>query len=191
MNLSHSLRGYWWLYIISSIGLALGLKLWKESPPGQIMIDRFLVSGPLVSRLYNKIYTCQLLRTLGHLMASQVPLLEALDVTRGTINNRYFKRFIDGIMDHVEQGGMFSQPFTTYPYILDSVKQMVATGEEVGNLPTVMLRLAEYYDTEVDRELKDLAAMIEPIALILLGGVVGVIVASVILPLFKLAHAVR
>ncbi len=93
-------------------------------------------------------------------------------------------------MEHVEQGGRFSQPFTTSPYILDSVKQMVATGEEVGNLPKVMLRLAEYYDTEVDRELKNVAAMIEPIALIVLGGVVGVIVASVILPLFKLAHAV-
>ncbi len=190
MSLSASLRGYWWLYIISSLGLALGLKLWHQSEPGQLLIDRFSVSGPLVARLYNKIYTCQLLRTLGHLMASQVPLLEALQVTRATIGNRYYRRFIDQIMEHVEQGGRFSQPFTTSPYILDSVKQMVATGEEVGNLPKVMLRLAEYYDTEVDRELKNVAAMIEPIALIVLGGVVGVIVASVILPLFKLAHAV-
>jgi type II secretory pathway component PulF len=68
---------------------------------------------------------------------------------------------------------------------------MVATGEEVGNLPTVMLRLAAFYDTEVDRELKNIASLIEPIALMLLGGVVGVIVASVILPLFRLAHAVH
>jgi type II secretory pathway component PulF len=122
-------------------------------------------------------------------MDSQVPLLEALQVTRATVKNQYFKRFLDKITDHVEQGGRFSHTFTTYPYILDSVKQMVATGEEVGNLPTVMLRLAAYYDTEVDRELKNISALIEPIALILLGGVVGVIVASVILPLFKLAHA--
>ena len=124
-------------------------------------------------------------------MDSQVPLLEALQVTRATIKNRYFKRFLDKITDHVEQGGRFSQTFTTYPYILDSVKQMVATGEEVGNLPTVMLRLADFYDTEVDRELKNISSLIEPIALILLGGVVGVIVASVILPLFRLAHAMH
>ena len=65
---------------------------------------------------------------------------------------------------------------------------MVATGEEVGNLPKVMLRLADFYDAEVDREFKYLASLIEPIALILLGGVVGVIVASVILPLFRLGH---
>ena len=191
MAMSHSLRGYWWVYLISTVGLIVALKLWKESEPGQALIDRFCVSAPMVARLYNKIYTCQLLRTLGHLMSSQVPLLEALEVTRATIRNRYFSRFITQIMDHVEKGGRFAQPFTTYPYILDSVKQMVATGEEVGNLPTVMLRLAGFYDTEVDRELKNIASLIEPIALMLLGGVVGVIVASVILPLFRLAHAVH
>ena len=191
MAMSHSLRIYWWVYLISFAGLILALKLWKESEPGQALIDRFCVSAPMVARLYNKIYTCQLLRTLGHLMSSQVPLLEALEVTRATIKNRHFSRFITQIMDHVEKGGRFAQPFTTYPYILDSVKQMVATGEEVGNLPTVMLRLAGFYDTEVDRELKNIASLIEPIALMLLGGVVGVIVASVILPLFRLAHAVH
>ena len=191
MAMSKSLRGYWWLYLISFAGLIVALKLWKESEPGQALIDRFCVSAPMVARLYNKIYTCQLLRTLGHLMSSQVPLLEALEVTQATIRNRYFSRFITQIINHVEKGGRFAQPFTTYPYILDSVKQMVATGEEVGNLPTVMLRLAGFYDTEVDRELKNIASLIEPIALMLLGGVVGVIVASVILPLFKLAHAVH
>ena len=191
MVLSVSLRGYWWAYIIITIGLVIGVKLWKESEVGQTVIDRVCVSGPILSRLYNKIYTCQLLRTLGHLMQSQVPLLEALEVTRSTIKNRYFKLFIDKITDHVEKGGRFAQPFTTYPYVLDSVKQMVATGEEVGNLPKVMLRLAEYYDIEVDRELKNIASLIEPLALILLGGVVGLIVGSVILPLFRLAHAIH
>ena len=127
MVLSGSLRAYWWAYIVTAIGLVIGVKLWKESEIGQTMIDRACVSGPIVSRLYNKIYTCQLLRTLGHLMQSQVPLLEALEVTRSTINNRYFRLFIDKITDHVERGGRFAQPFTTYPYVLDSVKQMVAT----------------------------------------------------------------
>jgi type IV pilus assembly protein PilC len=191
MALSVSLRGYWWVYIIATVGIIMGFKLWKNSELGQMMLDRACVSAPILSRLYNKIYTCQLLRTLGHLMDSQVPLLEALEVTRSTIKNRYFRDFLNKITDHVKQGGRFSHTFTTYPYILDSVKQMVATGEEVGNLPTVMLRLADFYDTEVDLELKNISSLIEPIALVLLGGVVGVIVGSVILPLFKLAHAVH
>ena len=190
MALSDSLRGYWWAYIFCCLGLAVGIKLWKESDSGQALVDRLSVSTPVVSGLYNKIYTCQFLRTLGHLMASQVPLLEALQASKGTVRNRYFIRFVDQIMAHVQQGGRFAEPFAANPYILDSVKQMVSTGEEAGNLPKVMLRLAEFYDEEVDRELKSLASMIEPLALVVLGGVVGCIVASVILPVFRLAHAV-
>ena len=189
--MSASLKEYWWVYIISSIGAAIFLKIFKESTPGRIMIDRFSVSGPLVSDLFNKIYTCQLLRTLGNLMESQVPLLESLEVTRATVRNRYFRHFIDKIIEHVHGGGKFSQPFATYPYTLESVKQMVATGEEAGNLPRVMVRLAEFYDEEVDRELKNLASMMEPIALIIMGGVVGLIVSSVILPLFRLASTMH
>ena len=190
MALSDSLRGYWWAYVVCCLGLTVGIKLWKDSESGQALVDRLSVSAPIVSRLYNKTYTCQFLRTLGHLMASQVPLLEALQASKGTIRNRYFIRFVDQIMDHVQQGGRFAEPFADNPYILDSVKQMVSTGEEAGNLPKVMLRLAQFYDEEMDRELKSLASMIEPIALIVLGGVVGCIVASVILPVFRLAHAV-
>jgi type II secretory pathway component PulF len=188
MAMSASLRGYWWAYLIGGTGLAVGLKFWKDTEQGQALIDRFCVSAPIVARLFNKIYTCQLLRTLGHLMESQVPLLEALEVTRATIKNRYFTNFIDRIMDHVQQGGKLSEPFAAYPYIMDTVKQMVATGEEAGNLPPVMLRLAKFYDEEVDQELKTLSSIIEPLGLIVMGAVVGLIVSSVILPLFKLSR---
>jgi type II secretory pathway component PulF len=188
MSMSASLKGYWWAYLTGVGGLVVGFKFAKQSQAGKAFMDWFAVSGPLVARLCNRIYTCQFLRTLGSLMGSQVALLEALQVTRGSIGNRYFRKFIDTIVEHVRDGGRFSTPFTTYPYILDSVKQMVATAEETGNLPTVMLRLAEFYDSEVDRALKKFASMIEPIALIVMGTVVGLIVSSVILPLFKLAH---
>ena len=144
---------------------------------------------PLLRKVCNKIYTCQLLQTLGYLMESQVPLLEALEVNRPAVRNRYYRQFVDEIADTVQQGGRFSQPFATNPYNLESVKQMVAAGEDSGNLAKVMLRLAQFYEGEVDRELKALAAMIEPLALIVLGGVIGLIVSSVILPMFKLSQA--
>jgi type IV pilus assembly protein PilC len=191
MGLSTSLRAHWWLYLVATAGLGVGFSLWRKSEGGRAMLDRFFVSAPIVSALSNKIYTCQFLRTLGHLMQSQVPLLEALEVTRATFGNRHYLSFVDRIMEHVEQGGRFSQPFAGNPYILESVKQMVATGEETGKLPTVMLRLAEYYDAEADRNLKAFAAMIEPVALIVLGTLVGILAGSVILPLFKVAHAIR
>lgn len=191
MTMSASMQGYWWAYLIGAAGLVLGLRFFKQSEPGQVLIDRFCVSAPVVARLFNKIFTCQMLRTLGHLMGSQVPILDALGVTRATIRNRYFRKFIDRIVAHVEHGGRFSEPFAAYPYIMDTVKQMVTTGDEAGNLPTVMLRLAEFYDTEVEQELKTLASIIEPLGLIVMGAVVGMIVASVILPMFKLAGALH
>jgi len=191
MALSNSMREFWWIYILAAGGLLIGLGFFRASRFGRTLIDRFFVSGPIVSRLFNKIYTCELLRTLGHLLESQVPLLEALEVTRGTARNWYFKNFIDQIQEHVRQGGRFSQPFAAYPYIMETVKQMITTGEETGNLPKVMLRLAVFYDNEVDQEIKSISTMIEPIALIILGGVVGLIVSSVILPMFSLARAIQ
>jgi len=191
MAMSSSLREYWWVYLIGCTGLFIGLKLFKDSDQGQTLIDWSLIKMPIVSGLSNKINTCSMLRTLGHLMESAVPILQALDVTRETIKNRYFRRFIEQIQDHVQKGGKFAQPFSDYRFILDSVRQMVATAEEVGDLPKVMLRLAKFYDAEVDRELKTLASMIEPMALIVMGAVVGMIVSSVVLPLFKLAHALH
>jgi type II secretory pathway component PulF len=189
IGLSASFKQHWWVYLLAVTGLAGGLTLLKRSVMGQVLIDWLFINAPLLRKISNKIYTCQLLRTLGYLMESQVPLLEALEVNRPTVNNRYYRQFVDEIADSVEQGGKFSQPFTTNPYILESVKQMVTTGEDAGDLPKVMLRLTAFYDAEVDRELKALASIMEPIALIILGGVIGLIVSSVILPMFKLSQA--
>ena len=187
---SASLRGYWWAYILTVFGLFVGLRILRKSEQGQALMARFFISGPLISSLTNKIYTCEMLRTLGHMLESQVPLLEALKVTRPTIRNQYYRRFIDQLAGNVDRGGSFSQPFADYPYIPQTVKQMVAIGEEAGRLPTVMLRLARYYDNEIDHQLKKFAAIIEPMALIVMGAVVALIVSSVILPMFKLAQAV-
>jgi type II secretory pathway component PulF len=191
MFLSKSIQTYWWAYISGGVGLILGAKAWFASDYGSALTERLAISTPIIARLTNKIYTAQLLRTMGNLMDCKVPLLEALDVTRATFGNRYFRAFIDEIKENIEQGGKFSRPFASNPYILESAKQMVATGEEAGNLATVMLRLAKFYDTEVERELKTVSSLIEPIALIILGAVIGMIVSSVILPLFKIASAVQ
>ncbi|MEE8541352.1 MAG: type II secretion system F family protein [Desulfobacterales bacterium] len=191
MALSDSLRGYWWAYILAAVGFVLLIIFLKNSHPGRAVTEKLLISTPLIAKVTNKVYTLQLLRTLGNLIESQVPILEALQVTRTTFTNRYFCYFIDQIRGHVEEGGKFAHAFANYPYILESAKQMVVTGEETGNLAAVMLRLAEFYDKEVERELKTVSSMIEPLALMILGAVVGLIVASVVLPLFKISGAMR
>jgi type II secretory pathway component PulF len=191
MAMSASLRSYWWAYLIGAGGILFGGAAALRSPPGQAWLDLFFVRTPLIATLFNKIMTCQLLRTLGHLLESHVPLIEALNVTHTTFKNRYFAAFVDDIRSHVKEGGRLSQAFAANPYVMQTVKQMVATGEEVGNLPKVMLRLAKFYDTEIERDLKIIGSLVEPAALVVLGAVVGVIVSSVILPIFRIAGAVQ
>ena len=115
------------------------------------------------------------------------PLIEALDITRTTFANRHFIAFVDKILKHVREGGSLASVFARNPYIMETVKQMVATGEEVGKLPRVMLRLAEFYDMEIQRDLKIISSLVEPAALVIIGAVVGVLVSSVILPIFRIA----
>ncbi len=189
LGASASLRAYWWAYLSGVAAVSAGCYYYLKSAAGQTLIDRFLVTAPIVGRLTNKIYTCQLLRTLGHLMESSVTLVQALAVTQPTFRNRYYREFIGELRERVEQGDRFARLFSTNPHILESVKQMVTTGEEVGDLTRVMLRLAQFYDTEVDRELKMVGAMIAPIALVILGAVVALIVSSIVLPMFRIAGA--
>jgi len=97
---------------------------------------------------------------------------------------------VERVDEVVQGGGRLAHAFRDFTYMPPAVRQMIATGEESGNLFPVMLRLARHYDQEIEQELKRVAALIEPLALIILGAIVGVIVASVILPLFKMAHAI-
>lgn len=190
MGLSQSLRAHWWVYLLAAGAAAAGAYVFVRSPYGRALRDRLTLTLPLIGPLSNKVLTGQMLRTLGHLLESHVPLTDALTVTRLTVQNDIYRRFIDRTEETVRSGGRLALAFRDFSHIPGTVRQMIATAEEAGNLYRVMLRLAKHYDAEIEQQLKRVASMIEPIALIFLGGIVGLIVASVILPLFKLAHAI-
>jgi type II secretory pathway component PulF len=190
MTASGLLKSYGWAFALAAAGGGIGVWLFAKSVWGRMVFDRATITLPVLARLFNKIYVCQMLRILGHLLESKVPLLEALEMSRRAVRNQYYRAFLDEIVESVEQGGTFARPFSRNPFIMDSVKTMVETGEESGNLSRVMLRLAEFYEAEVEREMKAMAAMIEPVSLVILGGAVALIVSAVVLPMFKLGHAV-
>ena len=191
MAASISLRTYWWGYLLSCAGVVAGFIYFVRSSHGRALADRVVIAAPVIGRVTNKIYTCRLLRTLGYLMESSVTLVHALAVTQPTFRNRHYREFVAQLKGRVEEGERFSRFFVTSPYILESVKQMISTGEEVGELTRVMLRLADFYDTEVDRELKMIGALISPLALMAMGTVVALIVSSVVLPMFRIAAVVQ
>lgn len=190
MAASLAISNYWWAIVPGLIAAAVGIRMFLKTSQGRTLTDKMVVSMPIIGPLTNKILTGQLLRTLGHLLESHVTLIDALTVTRMTLQNVYYRKLIDRVESIVQSGGRLSQAFLGFGHIPPSVRQMLATGEESGNMYQVMLRLAQHYDQEIEQSLKRAASLIEPIALIVLGGIVGIIVASVILPLFKMAHAI-
>jgi len=191
MALSLSIQAYWWAYLAVLGAIVGGISGFRASRVGRRFFHRLGVTMPFISILVSKLNTCSMLRTLGLLLESHVPLLDALVVTRTTLANEYYLQFVDKIANYVREGGKLARGFYEAPFITDSVKQMVATAEDSGQVDKVMVRLAEFYDKEIEQDLKRLGSLIEPLALLLIGGVIGMMVASIILPMFKLAHALR
>ena len=188
---STALQNYWWAIGIVIAAIVTAVKFFFASTPGRWLIDRLSLALPVIGPLTNRILTGQLLRTMGHLLESHVSLTEAIVITRGTLSNQFYRELLNQVEETVLGGGRLARAFMGFSHMPQSVRQMIETGEESGNLYPVMLRLAKHYDSEIEQDLKRVASLVEPIALVVLGGIVGVIVASVILPLFKLAHAIH
>jgi len=191
LYLSNSMRSSWFLTVIL-VGISVGgMYTFAKSTKGRLLIDTVKMRLPVLANIYIRIYLVQMMRTLGFLMGCNVPLMEALRITRGGMNNQIFARFIDQTAQNVEEGRGMSLAFTESAFIPENAKQIVKTGEETQNIAKVMLRLSDYYEEELDDQMTKFAAIIEPLLLIIMGVVVGGIVMSLILPIFKLSKMVH
>ena len=190
MHASDFLRSYW---IQTIVGLAATTVLaisWGRSPKGQDAIDRVKLKIPGISDIFMQIYLVQSLRVMSLSLANGVNIIDTLGATRDVSGNNVVRQFFVDVEEQVQQGNGIAIGFRQAKLIPVLVQRMVATGEESGNLPKVMSRLSEYYERELTKRLKSLSKMAEPIMLMVMGLVVGIIVSSLILPIFKLSKAV-
>jgi type II secretory pathway component PulF len=191
LYLSNSLRSSGLLAALLA-GISVGsIYAFAKSTKGRLLIDKLKMSLPVLQKLFVRIYLVQMMRTLGFLMGCNVPLMDALQITRRGIRNLVFVQFIDETTRNLEEGRGMSLAFTESAFIPESAKQIVKTGEETQNIAKVMLRLSDYYENEIDDLMKKFATIIEPLLLIIMGVVVGGIVMSLILPIFKLSKMVH
>ncbi len=188
---SDFLRNYWPGILITLA--ACGWMVWRllTAPRGRVILDRLFLSIPGLKILLLKYYISQMMRTLGALIGGGVLLMEALHLAKGVVTSSIFGRFMDTLMESVEGGKGLAQPVIQTPFLPELVKQLVRTGEETGNLPKVMDRIADYYDEELERGLKTFSAILEPVLLLMMGTVVGLVVISLILPIFKLTRSIH
>jgi type II secretory pathway component PulF len=191
MALSAFVRHYWILIIIGLSAASWATVTWMKSAAGKLAFDQFKMSAPVIKDIYRQIYLSQTLSVLGLSLSNGVPITVALKASQGVVSNSIFVKFLEDIRNHVNEGRGIAIGFSNSPIVPPMVRQMVATGEQTGNLGLVMSRVADFYERELTKRITILSKAVEPIMLIVMGIVVGLIVVSLILPIFKLSRAVH
>jgi len=190
MKASHVLIAYWIPLTAGLAGTVVTLAWWLRTPAGRAALDSLKLRVFGLKDIFIQVYLIQSMRVLGLSLNNGVSVPDALASCREVVSNRDFRKFLVGVEEKVNEGSGFAAAFQEVDFIPPMVRQMVTTGEETGNLPKVLSRIADYYERELARKLAAFSRMVEPIMLIVMGGVVGLIVSSLILPIFKLSQAV-
>ena len=191
MGVSNFTLEYWYVLIIALLLVLFGSWMALKNKKVLTILDRVKIKTPLIGNLFIMAYTSQMLRTLGFLIGGGVPLLDGLTTTRETIKNTLYQNFVDKIITSAKDGKGISYAFLRTEFLPETVKQVIKTGEDSGKLDFVMIKLSDYYDNEMEKQLKLVSTIIEPVALLIMGVVVGFIVMSIVLPIFKLSQAVH
>ncbi len=163
-----------------------GLKRYYATPGGRMMIDRIVLKLPLLGNLMRKIGVARFTRTLGTLITSGVPMLEAMDITARTSGNAVIEEAILKVRSAVETGRTIVDPLRETGVFPNMVVQMIGVGEQTGALDSMLAKVADFYEDEVDASVGDLLTAMEPMIILILGVVVGGVVISMYLPLFSL-----
>lgn len=190
MKASNLLTQHWLVITGLTVAGLAGSVWWLRSPTGKTLVDGLKLKVFGIRDIFIQIYLIQSLRVLGLSLGNGVSVPDALASSREVVSNEVFRRFLLTVENKVIEGSGFAAAFQEADFIPPTVKQMVTTGDETGNLAKVLSRIATYYERELAKKLAALSTMVEPIMLIVMGGVVGLIVSSLILPIFKLSQAV-
>ena len=190
--LSEAVTGYWWA-IFGGAGLSVVLFLkWKKTTRGRKQWDHFRLHVPMkIGTIVQQVAVARWSRTLASLTSAGVPLLQALEITGRTGGNCAIEEAMDGVIASVKRGGTIAAPLAAAPIFPAMVNHMVGVGEETGALDAMLDRVAEFYEEQVESSVKALTSILEPIMIVVIGGIVGFIVISMYLPLFEVYNHIE
>ena len=186
IDLSHLLTSQWY-FVLGGIALiVIGYKVFSSSPAGIVILDRIKLRLPIFGDLISKTSIARFSRTLGTLISSGVPILQALNITRDTAGNYVVASAIGKIHDSVKEGESVVGPMEASGVFPPIVTSMVQVGEETGQLPDMLVKVADVYEVEVDNVVTGLTSILEPIMIVLLAVIVGTIVIALFLPMISI-----
>jgi type IV pilus assembly protein PilC len=174
------------IMLVSIIGIVLAYRFYYATPQGRYNLDAIKLKIPIFGNLLSKSALASFSRTFSLLLSSGVNIIESLEITRGAAGNAIVEEALDNAKNAVQQGEPISAPLGASKVFPGMVVSMISIGEETGALDAMLNKIADYYDREVDEAVDQLTAALEPIMIVFLGGIVGVIVAGMFLPMFSI-----
>lgn len=192
INMSNFLAGMGGLLtFLTLVGIIVGIKQFRKTEKGKIITDKIVLRLPIFGILLRKVAVAKFTRTLGTLISSGVPILDGLEITAKTAGNKVIEYAVMDVKTAVSEGKTLAEPLQKSHVFPPMVTHMIAVGESTGSLDSMMNKIADFYDDEVDNAVNNLTAMMEPMLMVFLGGSVGFIVIAMYLPIFKLITLIK
>jgi type IV pilus assembly protein PilC len=189
---SNMVTGRWYILLALAVGSVVGFKKWKTSSWGRPQWDQIRLRFPFkIGDTVQKISLARWSRTFAALYSAGVPIMQAIEVTGKTAGNTVVERAMDDVIASVKAGGSISAPLREASIFPAMVAQMMAVGEETGNLDTMLSKVADFYEDEVAAAVKALTSILEPLMIVIVGGIVGFIVIAMYMPMFKVYDAIK
>lgn len=190
-NFGDFMQASWWIILLVVGGIWFGIKQWYKTPGGRYKLDYMKLKMPIVGELALKMAIARFTRTFGTLINSGVPMLRSLEIVGETMNNAVLTNAIDQTRASIREGQKLSDPLAKSNLFPTMVTTMIDVGEESGRLSEMLVKVGDFYDSEVEATVKGLTSMIEPALIMFMGGIVGFIAISVMTPIFKLVNSVK
>ncbi len=185
------IRAYWKHFIVALAALFFALRWYKRTPAGKMLFDSVLLNLPVWGKLIRQSTIARLARTLASLISSGVPMLQALEVTEQTIDNAIISKVLKDVYSSVSKGEAISKPMKESGQFPAMSTHMIAVGEETGALDVMLNKVADYFDLATEYSIRRITSLLEPIFLIVIGGMVGFIFASIMLPIFSMVKTLK
>lgn len=190
MNLSDFMVVWWWAVLLGMLSVAIAMFFMARTERGGWWVDAMKLKVPVFQRMFKSLYIGRSLHTMGELINAGVPMLDTLQITGEISGNRMFRRLWLNVYNSVKQGKKITTPLNKGDLLPKSVIQMIAAGEESGKLGEVLAQISDFYAKQLKETIKTVTSMIEPIMIVVMGGIVGFIAMAIILPIFKLSTLV-
>jgi type IV pilus assembly protein PilC len=191
LSVSRAVRSYWYVVLLGAVVASFLFRRYKKTEAGRARVDAVKIRIPIFGPLFHKVALARFASTLGMLLRSGVPILQALDNVNETVNNRVIGDAVDDVKTSVREGESIAKPLGRHKAFPPMVVQMMAVGEETGAVDTMLDKVAEFYNSEVTATVDALTSLIEPLLIAVIGGAVGAAVIALYMPMFNVINLLQ